>query len=216
MTMVRKQWIALGATMAVVAGIAACAGDSVTAAGSSRLVVRLTDAPLADSVQAVEMFIVRVEARAAQADSTASDSTASDSVASSHGGWVTIASPNKAIDILKLADDTTTIGDALVPNAQYRSLRLILDPSKSSVTLRDGGKLTGTSVPGIKFPSAAQTGIKVHVAAPDSSMTVDSTTTVVLDFDLEQSFVVRGNSVSKGGLTFKPVIRAAVKAGAKQ
>lgn len=211
--MMRSRWIALGAMMGGMAWIAACSGDSVTGQGTSRLIVRLTDAPLTDSVSAVNMFIVRVEARAAAADSAQADSAAADTAAARRGGWVTIASPNKVIDILTLRNDTTTIGDLFVSNADYRAIRLILDPAKSSVTLKGGQVLTGASNPGIKFPSAAQSGIKVHIQAPDSAMKVDSTTTVVVDFDLENSFVIRGNSVARNGLLFKPVIKAQVTAG---
>ena len=38
----------------------------------------------------------------------------------------------------------------------------------------------------------------------------DDTTVVLLDFDLDQSFVLRGNSILQLGLLFKPVIRATV------
>jgi hypothetical protein len=207
--MAHKKWIALGATLVAVAGIAACS-DDLTSGGNARMIVRLTDAPLTDSVEAVNIFVVRVQARAAKADSAASDSVVSSTEASEKGGWVTVAEPNKVIDILKLQNDTTTIGDASVPKGDYRALRFVIDPSKSSVTLKGGQELTGSSSPGIKFPSAAQSGIKVFIQAPDSTVSVDSTTTVVVDFDLENSFVMRGSTVRSGGLTFKPVIRAEV------
>ena len=213
MTRIRSRWIALGAMVGVVAGIAACSSDSVTGQGTSRLIVRLTDAPLTDSVTAVNMFVVRVEARAAKADSAQADSAAGDTAAARRGGWITIASPNKVIDILTLRNDTTTIGDVFVSNGDYRAIRVILDPSKSSITLKGGQVLTGESSPGIKFPSAAQTGIKVHIQAPDSAVKVDSTTTVVVDFDLENSFAIRGTSITRNGLLFKPVIKAEVTAG---
>jgi len=207
--MAHKKWIALGATLVAVAGIAACS-DDLTSGGNARMIVRLTDAPLTDSVEAVNIFVVRVQARSAKADSAASDSAVSSAEASEKGGWVTVAEPNKVIDILKLQDDTTTIGDATVPKGDYRALRFVIDPSKSSVTLKGGQELTGSSNPGIKFPSGAQSGIKVFIHAPDSTVSVDSTTTVVVDFDLENSFVLRGSSVRNGGLLFKPVIRAEV------
>jgi hypothetical protein len=92
----------------------------------------------------------------------------------------------------------------------YRSLRLILDTNQSSVTLKDGMLLTGTSSPSILFPSAGQSGIKVHF---DTPILVDAgaTTIVLLDFDAENSFVLRGNTITQNGLLFKPVIRASVQ-----
>ncbi|HYD54328.1 MAG TPA: DUF4382 domain-containing protein [Gemmatimonadaceae bacterium] len=206
----QTKWI-VAAAAAFAVGALACA-DEPTAQRSSRLIVRLTDAPLTDSVEKVEMHIVRIEARVAAADSAAADSAVDESAAK-RGGWVTIAKPDRLIDILTLRDDTTTVGESFMPSGDYRGIRLVLDPAKSSVTLKGGQVLTGSSSPGIRFPSAAHSGIKVHIAEPDSAVAVaDSTTTLVVDFDLENSFVVRGNSISKNGLTFKPVIRAEVTA----
>lgn len=211
-TMLRNRWVALGAAVVAAGTIAACSGDSVTGQGNSRLIVRLTDAPLTDSVESVDMHIVRIEARTEAADSAASDSLTADAATASKGGWVTIAEPDKVIDILKLQDDTTTVGDVQIGSStEFRAIRLILDPSKSSVTLKGGQKLTGTSSPGIVFPSGSRSGIKVFIQEPDSAVAMgDSTTTLVVDFDLEKSFVIRGNSISRNGLLFKPVIRAEV------
>jgi len=199
----------LAAAAAIVIGAAACADDP-TAAGNSRVIVRLTDAPLTDSVEKVEMYIVRIDARVTTADSAAADSLVDESAAK-RGGWVTIARPDRVIDILSLRDDTTTVGDAMLPPGDYRAVRLVLDPAKSSVTLKGGLVLSGDSNPGIVFPSAAHSGIKVQLHGPGSAVSVgEGTTTLVVDFDLENSFVVRGNSISKNGLLFKPVIRAEV------
>lgn len=196
--------------LAVVLGstaiIAACASDDVTGQGNGRLVVRLTDAPFPyDSVASVDVHVVRVDAKREEADSAAA-ATAVSADSSARGGWITVASPDRVIDILKLRDDTTTIGSASLAEGDYRSFRLVIDPSKSSVTLKNGTKLDGNSNPGIKFPSAARSGIKIKL---DRAIPVgDSTTTMVVDFDLENSFILRGNSISQQGLLFKPTIKA--------
>ena len=39
----------------------------------------------------------------------------------------------------------------------------------------------------------------------------EETTDVLLDFDAEESFVVRGSTILQNGLLFKPVIRASVQ-----
>jgi hypothetical protein len=36
---------------------------------------------------------------------------------------------------------------------------------------------------------------------------------MVLDFDVGSSFVMRGESLSRNGLLFKPVVKATIKAG---
>ena len=38
-----------------------------------------------------------------------------------------------------------------------------------------------------------------------------ATTKVLIDFDVAQSFVLRGNSLAQNGLLFKPVIRGTLK-----
>jgi hypothetical protein len=88
-------------------------------------------------------------------------------------------------------------------------LRFIIDPSKSSVTLKNGLKLTNTSSPNVTFPSASKSGIKVVLDKP-VQIVGGSTTTLIIDFDVNNSFVQRGNSIEKNGLLFKPVIKASV------
>jgi hypothetical protein len=39
----------------------------------------------------------------------------------------------------------------------------------------------------------------------------EATTTMVADFDVGSSFVMRGNSLTQNGLLFKPVIKATMK-----
>ena len=66
--------------------------------------------------------------------------------------------------------------------------------------------LTGASAPGIEWPSAAQTGIKIVLDEPIE--VTENGTVMVLDFDLARSFVLRGNRIEQNGLLFTPVIRA--------
>jgi hypothetical protein len=74
--------------------------------------------------------------------------------------------------------------------------------------------LTATSSPSIKFPSAGRSGIKIRLAQP---VVVPATTagatppTLLIDFDLSESFVLRGNSLGREGLLFKPGIKATAK-----
>ena len=101
------------------------------------------------------------------------------------------------------------LGDAVVASGDYRSFRIIIDTDRSSVTLKDGTVLTATSTPSIKFPSAGQSGIKVLLT--DALVVEDGATTdVLLDFDAEESFVLRGNTIMQNGLLFKPVIKATI------
>ena len=186
----------------------ACA-DGTGPEGRGTVVVRLTDAPL-DSVSQVNVFVVRIDAKAAATDSA---DAAANADSSAKGGWTTIAEPKKVFNLLALRTDTATVGVTELPEGDYRSMRLVIDPAQSNIVLKDGttldGRTTGGNTPGIKFPSAATSGIKITLA---KNVDVESgdTTEVTVDFDAAQSFHLAGNTV-KGGFVFRPVIRAAVK-----
>ena len=198
------------ATMFALGAFLACS-DSSLAPGEGRIALRLTDAPFPlDSVESIDVFVVRVEAKAeatTEADAEASVQGAS----AGSNGWIVLATPNASFDLMDLQNGVSTaLGDAAVAAGTYHSLRLILNTDQSSVTLKNGTTLTGTTSPSILFPSAGQSGIKVHF---DTPIVVDegATTNVLLDFDAEESFVVRGNTILQNGLLFKPVIRATIQ-----
>ena len=174
-------------------GVAACSDSSGT--GTGLLTVRMTDAPFPFSdVARVDVFVVRVDARTAEpTDAQATDAT-------DQSGWTTVATPNASINLLDLGGGkTTNLGAATLATGTYNGFRLIIDPSKSSITLTDETK------PGIMFPSAAQSGIKINLDKPIELTANGSVMT--LDFNIGSSFVMRGNNASNGFI-FKPVIRA--------
>jgi hypothetical protein len=177
-------------------GVAACSDSSGT--GSGLLTVRMTDAPFPFSeVSRVDIWVVRVDAR----QSTPTDAQASNS--SDQSGWITVATPNQSINPINLLDlrngTTTNLGQTTLPTGTYNGFRLVIDPSKSSMTLTDG------THPAITFPSAAQSGIKINLDQPISL--TENGSVMTLDFDVGSSFVMRGNTPSNG-FNFKPVIRA--------
>jgi hypothetical protein len=207
---------ALAVVSAVAGTIAACgtgaddATTGVTAGQTGMLLVQLTDAPFPfDSVKSVDVFVVRVDAKTTATDSAEAAKDADDA-GKDRGGWTTIAEPKAKIDLLTLRDGkTTNLGQKAVPAASYKGFRLVIDPAQSSVTLKNGTVLTATSNPGIQFPSAAQSGIKVNLDR-DVRVGKDSTSAMVIDFDVAQSFQMRGPAM-KNGLMFTPVLKATVK-----
>jgi hypothetical protein len=164
--------------------------------GSGKLTVQMTDAPFPFSeVSAVNVFVVRIDARATDATTAEAENSASTA------GWTTIATPNRVINLMSLQGGVTTnLGTTELSTGTYNGFRLVIDPAQSGVTLK-----TGAAVNTI-FPSAAQSGIKINLSAP-IEVTEDSTV-MILDFDIGKSFVMRGNSITQNGLAFKPVIRA--------
>ncbi len=171
---------------------------------------RMTESPLpAGSVKSVDIFVVRIDAK--RQEPTDDDAAAAtEESESEQGGWVTVAEPNALFDLMKLADGTNTfLGDAEVAAGSYNGFRLIIDPAKSSVTLNDETNtvIGGESIVGLKFPSAAKTGIKIKLSGGAVDVTEGATSTLVVKFDVSKSFVVRGGTIDQNGLLFKPVIR---------
>jgi hypothetical protein len=196
---------------AATAGVLACGGDSgMSPSASGSVSVALTDAPFPfASVARADLFVVRIDGRMADTDSADAEAGTSDSVEANTDparGWVTLAAPNKAFNLLDLQNGkTANLAQVTLPTGTYHSFRLIIDVAKSSITLTDGTILNGSNG-GIKFPSAGRTGIKIKLATPFA--VVSGMSQMIIDFDLGHSFVMRGNSILQNGLLFKPVIRA--------
>jgi hypothetical protein len=174
-------------------GVAACSDSSGT--GTGLLTVRMTDAPFPFSeVARVDIFVVRVDARTAEP----TDAEASDE--SNQNGWTTVATPNASFNLIDLADGVTSnLGATTLATGTYNGFRLVIDPSRSSMTLKDG------THPSIQFPSAGHSGIKINLDKPIEL--TENGSVMTLDFDIGRSFVMRGNSATNG-FNFKPVIRA--------
>ena len=222
--MSRSNRLVIAFSAATLFGVAACS-DS-TAAGTGTVSVRLTNQSVAasvaadivgaaaesplppNSVKSVDIFIVRIDAKAQEAtDDAATEHT--DESEAAKDGWVTVAEPNAKFDLMKLTNGQNTfLGDAKVAAGSYNGFRLIIDPAKSSVTLNDGKNtvIGGESIVGLKFPSAAKTGIKIKLSDGAVEVKQGETSTLIVKFDVTNSFVVRGNSIEQNGLLFKPVI----------
>lgn len=185
--------------------------SSSTSPQSGTMMMQLTDAAFStDSVQSADIFVVRVDGRAAAADSTAAATDAADDSASMNG-WITLAKPNQSINLMAYQNGATlTIGQDTLPVGTYAGFRLVIDPMQSSITLKNGTILTGTGSPSIVFPSGSRDGIKIDLSTP-VAITANNATTLLVDFNLANSFVLRGNTIMQGGLLFKPVITATVK-----
>ena len=195
------------AALLALGGLVACSDSDSLGPGEGRIAVRMTDAPFPlDDVASIDIFVVRVEAKTqvtTEADAAADveeDDAESD-------GWIVLGEPNDNFDLMDLRNGVTVfLGDAVVPQGDYQSFRLIIDTNQSSVTLKDGTVLTASSSPSILFPSAGMSGIKVILT--DAIVVEEGATTdVLLDFDAEESFVLRGNTITQNGLLFKPVIK---------
>ena len=177
-------------------GLAACDdANGPTLTNSGKVNVLLTDAPFPLSeVKSVNIFVTRIDAKLADTDSAEAADT-------DNSGWITLVSPNQSINLLTLTNgQTSNLGIATIPVGTYKSFRMVIDADQSNITLNDDTK------PEIKWPSAGKNGIKILLDEPFD--VIDGTTTLLVDFDVGRSFVMRGNSISQNGLLFKPVIHA--------
>ena len=191
--------------------LVACSDSSSLDEGEGRIAVRMTDAPFPlDEVESIDIFVVRVEAKTQVTTEEEAALDVEEDDAESDG-WIVLAEPNEEFDLMDLRNGVSVfLGDAVVEEGDYRSFRLIIDTDQSSVTLKDGTVLTATSTPSIKFPSAGTSGIKImltEAVVVEEGATID----VLLDFDAEESFVLRGNTIMQNGLLFKPVIKASIQ-----
>lgn len=119
------------------------------------------------------------------------------SVVSSDNAVTVINSTPQTFDLLALQNVDAIIGTATLAPGQYSQIRLIV----TAASVVDN---TGTTY-NLNVPSGAQTGIKL---VDNFTITNDQITSIVLDFNADQSIVRTGNVHAAGGVQYllKPVI----------
>ncbi len=189
--------------LAVVFGLAACDLASPvddTAAGEARIQILLTDAP-ADYIEEAWVWISRVYLIAGEADPEEGPP------------FVDLFNdPENPLtyDLLTLRDGVIAdlTGEVEVPAGTYRQLRMIV--ADAEVTLVEGYTFAnGESSRKLFIPSGAQSGIKVNLAEPITTE-AGSLDVVLVDFDVNQNFVLQGNPDTPAGLRgvlFTPMLR---------
>ncbi len=186
--------LALMAAAAV--GLAACdsseTGPSGTT-GQGKTAVFLTDAPFPfDRIARVDIHVTEI-GLSPRADT-------------SEGlpGWVTVATPDRAFNLLDLQNGATALlGEAEVPPDQYRAVRVSFDPARSGMTDRDGGH------PAIDWQAKGAT--PTLFALVEEPMAIDENgEDIVIDFDVGRSFLPDGGT---GGFLFIPFLRAITRTG---
>ena len=101
---------------------------------------------------------------------------------SGNGGWITLGSPNKTINLLNLVGgvDETLAAGATLPAGHYGQMRLLLGPG-NTVKLSDG------TIQPLTVPSGLQSGIKLVVSF---DVAAGTTKDVWIDFDAAHSIQV--------------------------
>jgi len=157
-----------------------------------RLVIKLTDAPFPiNMIDAATVNIVKVEIRKKSEGEELGYP------------YITLTEEPMEFNLLDLRNGITAeLVDLEVDSGNYDLIRLYVD--EASLTVKEGDTYS------LKVPSGAQTGIKVFIE-PDLHVEGGLTTDVLLDFSIDKSFILKGNTKSPAGIkgfNFKPVIRA--------
>ncbi len=189
-------------------GAAACSGDATSGAGTQGTVapgssrVFLTDDPFPYSrVARVDLYVVSI-----------SGSVSGDTSATAGGDFVTLAAPHRLINVLALQNGITDeLGTVALTQGAITAIRLVIDTDSSSITLKDGRVLTGSSTPGIHWQSSA--GRPVLNALLDGQIVVhDTGAVIVVDYDVGKAFITPQEidpASTDSGFVFSPVLRAA-------
>lgn len=186
----RAGLVVLAAAMAAGGGGGCYQDDATFPPSLSVARVLLTDAPFPyDSVQSVNVHVVRVEASPTW---TGPDS----------GDWTLIAEPRQTFNLLSLQRGTTAfLGEEELPAGQYQMVRLTIDTSLSSIEWLGGAERevrwqngSGSS----EMPLYANVEAPVNVPAHGAE--------IVIDFDVGRSFIY--NFYGTREFTFIPYLRA--------
>lgn len=169
---------------------ASCDTNNSDSEQTSKIAIRLSDAPGDYKEVNIEVLDVLIKATSDSDDSN---------------GWVSIGDKaivgeGKIFDLLKLTGGVNALlADNLVPSGNLGQIRLLLGDENSLLL-----KGATTTIP-LKTPSAQQSGLKLQVK---QTLKVGKTYEFLLDFDVEKSIVKAGNS---GIYNLHPVIRVSTK-----
>ena len=177
-----------------------------TGNGMAAIRVMLTDAP-SDYIATAEVVISRVYLKASAED--AEDDGLGDAAAAGEIDLLDETDGPITLDLLQLRDGLEALlGEVPVEPGVYHQLRLVVDDA--TLTLVDGYEFPdGTNTAALKTPSAHKSGIKVQLADPIPA-DEGKVTIVVVDFDVNDNFVIQGNPDTPAGIKgvlFKPVLK---------
>ena len=189
----RNILIIIGFIAVVLISVGSCKKNDINdiADGFGTLKVSITDAPFPfEFIEEASVTITKIELRKRD-------------IEEDEYPFITIFEDTTTYNLLELRNGITAdLQEMSVPVGSYDLLRIYVD--KASITVKDYDTYD------LKVPSGSQTGIKVFID-PDLRIKGGLTSELLLDFNLEKSFVLKGNINTPAGIkgfNFKPVIRA--------
>ncbi|MDH3270067.1 MAG: DUF4382 domain-containing protein [Gemmatimonadota bacterium] len=198
----KRSFIRLGIGIAFMGGTLTACDDSAGVGTETNLSILLTDAP-SDFIGQAMVDIGAIE------------------LLGGAGGPIVLTDDgtNGFVNLLDLRDAATlALASTQIEAGAYTQLRLAVEEARvtlaGNLEFVDGGNSMALTV-----PSGAQTGIKLNLAAGDAEGTEGSVEIVpgemvlVVDFDVNQSFVIQGNPETPAGISgvsFQPTLRVVV------
>lgn len=192
----------LSAVLALAAPLAfgACSDLFGSGSGDAQLSLQLTDAP-SEYYSSATVDIGAIELIPAD------------------GAPVTLTDDGGSHELLDLQNGVTAdLATLDIEAGTYLQLRLVVQ--SASVELADGLQFTdGSTSKELQVPSGAQTGIKINLSSADGNNAAgveirQGETILVVDFDVDQNFVIQGDPESTAGIEdvlFTPLLRATVR-----
>lgn len=181
----------LGLFLALFSGCQEVSNDQ-----SGRIVVKITDAPFPiDLIEEANVTITKVEIR--------NEDESEEGEEGEESSFITIFEGSEEFNLIELRNGVMAeLIDMEIPAGNYNLIRIYVE--NASIAVKDYETYS------VKVPSGSQTGIKMFVK-PSLKVTGGLTAEVLLDFNLDKSFVLKGNMETPAGIkgfNFKPVIRA--------
>jgi hypothetical protein len=199
--MFNRSFMKSGVAAAVLAVAAGACDDSTSVPATADIDVLLTDAA-SDYVSEAMVDIGAVELLGGQ------------------GGPIVLTEDGTdgLVNLLDFQNEATAIlASTEIPTGTYTQLRLIVE--EATVTLAEGYEFNGGgNSMELTVPSGAQTGIKLNLSAADDEATqggveISGDMVLVVDFDVNQSFVIQGSPDTAAGInsvSFQPTLRVVV------
>ena len=186
--MKRNKFIAFALIGLVLAYLVSCNKNDISE-GYGTLKLSITDAPFpVEFIEEAIVTITKIEIRNMDE--------------SEEYPFITVFEDTVEINLIELRNGVQAeLSEVEIPAGNYDLIRLYVD--EATISVKD------YSTYNLKVPSGAQTGIKVFL---DPHIRVaGGLTEILLDFNLDKSFVLKGNINTPSGIkgfNFKPVIRA--------
>jgi len=192
--------LAFGAILGLVVFCIPSCQEGAEATG--RVIVQITDEPFPiDLISEANVTITKVEIRAA-GEEVEEESTTEDTDGTT-SPYITLFEGSYEVNLLGLRNGITDeLADMEIPAGDYDLIRVYVENASIAVT----GYETYT----VKVPSGSETGIKLFIS-PGLKVAGGLTAEILLDFNVEKSFVLQGDLETAAGIkgfNFKPVIRA--------